>query len=206
MHRRLCVAGLLALALAASVAGCGGAGETYCSPDDTSCDYSPIPVDTPTDSPTDSPPGPSGCIGPGDVALLYPYDKSSLSTYQNTMYLAISQNAQPGSFLAVGLVFTQPGQNIPVGTETGTTIQFAENIPSYVPHSNWDIYSSTNLPLPPNRAVIVTLVDTRTPAKCAGIRLATIDTTAQSVDRFPKAGDVRPSVSRVPALLRGGPI
>jgi len=53
MHRRLCVTGLLSLALAASLIGCGGGGGGYCPP--TTYDNGYVAVDPPTDAPTDSP-------------------------------------------------------------------------------------------------------------------------------------------------------
>ncbi len=58
MHRRVRDAGLLSLALAALLVGCGGGGR-YCPPADNSTSYDTTYVpDPPTDAPTDSPTDP----------------------------------------------------------------------------------------------------------------------------------------------------
>lgn len=207
MYRRLCVAGLVSLALAASVAGCGGGGDTYCSPDDVTCDVTPLPTDTP-DSTSGGDSAPSECDVLKDAYLVYPLDASELASYANTMYVEFIETddaVQPSPYFAIALVFTEPGQTLPLGTEVGTTIQFVSDPPQMV--SGFDnLYSSSNLPLQPNRHVIVTLVDTRKPAKCSGVQLATIDTATQSVSRVPAARAVRASARRsaVQTVLRGG--
>jgi hypothetical protein len=199
LHRRLLLVTSLLVGLAACVTGCGGLGDSYCSPDDTTC------VDpTPTDPPA---PGPSECASEFQVWLLYPLDASDLASYAGTMYVSFMDGIEPSSYLALAIVFTQPGQTLPAGTETGTTIQPVTNLPDALRGTVYDnIYSSSNLPLPPNRTAIVTLVDTRTPAKCPGVQLATIDTTTHSVQRVPAVRGVRASASRsaVQTVLRGG--
>lgn len=208
MHRRARVTGLVFVALFSVVltfTGCGGGGDTYCSPDDTTCDFAPTPTDTP-DSTAGGSSAPSECDTLKEAYLVYPLDKSDLASYANTMYvefIELDEAVQPSPFFAIALVFTQPGQTIPLGSEVGTTIQYVNDPPEIVRGYD-DVYSSSNLPLPPNRNVIVTLIDTRKPAKCSGVQLATIDTTTQSVRRLPAAQGVRPSASRVQSVLRGG--
>ena len=203
MHRRAPVAGLLSLALLTMLVGCGGAGETYCAPDDTTCDYTP-PVDTPTDSPTDTPVPPE-CVAATDVDLLFPAGASSFSSYANTVYISFSAGADFTWSYAVDLVYTQPGQNQAGGIEYGTTIQDVTNTaPAYVPQPPAPyagIYASSNLPLPAGRTVYVTLVDTRQPARCPALSLAQIDTTAHAVQRIPATRGVRASAAGPTRLL-----
>jgi hypothetical protein len=223
MYRRIRVPGLVPLAprrallivaavvgLAACVAGCGGAGETYCSPDDTTCTDA-APVDTPTDSPTDEPAPPPECVGATDVDLLFPVDSSSLSSYANTVYISFTYGADFTWSYAVDLVTTSPGQGQANAIEYGTTIQdVTQTAPSYVPQPPAPyegIYASSNLPLPANRTVYVTLVDTRQPARCPALSIAQIDTTTHSVQRLPATRGVRvaaPGLTSVlPPLRRG---
>jgi hypothetical protein len=203
MHGRARVAGLLSLALLTLLVGCGGAGETYCSPDDTTCDAT-APVDTPTDSPTDTPVPPE-CVAATDVDLLFPSGASSFSSYANTVYIAFSAGADFTWSYAVDLVYTQPGQNQAGGIEYGTTIRdVTDTAPAYVPRPPAPyagIYASSNLPLPAGRTVYVTLVDTRQPARCPALSLAQIDMTAQSVRRLPATRGVRTNAAAPIRLL-----
>jgi len=205
MHRHALLIAAFAIGLAACIAGCGGAGDTYCSPDDTTCDYT-APVDTPTDSPTDTP-APPECVGAGDVDLLFPVDASSFSAYANTVYVSFTDGADFTWAYAVDLVYTSPGQGQAGGIEYGTTIRdVTETAPSYVPQPPppyAGIFASSNLPLPANRTVYVTLVDTRQPARCPALSIAQIDTTTHAVRRIPAARGVRASASRAawPSVL-----
>jgi hypothetical protein len=211
MRRRALFIVAFAMVLASAFAGCGGAGET-CDPDAFGCDAVPVVVDTPepTDPPANEPPGPpQGCVQAGDVELLYPYDRSSLSSYASTVYVSFAQGVDHGWFLAVDFVLTQPGQTVAAGNEVGTQLQdVTGTAPPYVPApDSWfdGVFASSNLALPPGRNATVVLVDTRTPAQCAPIRLAEIDTTTGSVRRLSARHSVRASVSRANAVRGGRP-